>query len=90
MGLREHFNSIAQGAAQQNISKEKVDEAKVACPPPEISHAADALLVPLFEQRKVFQQTNANLRATRDLLLPGLISGKIDVESLDIATEDAA
>ncbi len=29
---------------------------------------------------------NANLRATRDLLLPRLISGEIDVSDLDIET----
>jgi hypothetical protein len=31
-----------------------------------------------------------NLLATRDLLLPRLISGKIDVDEFDIATEDLA
>ncbi len=30
---------------------------------------------------------NANLRQTRDLLLPKLISGEVDVEGLDIHVE---
>jgi hypothetical protein len=32
---------------------------------------------------------NINLRRTRDLLLPKLISGEVDVEGLDIETGDA-
>jgi len=32
------------------------------------------------------QEKNINLRKTRDLLLPRLISGEIDVENLDINT----
>lgn len=35
-------------------------------------------------------EKNSNLRRTRDLLLPKLISGKIDVEELDINLEEVA
>lgn len=38
----------------------------------------------------VLRQKNNNLRQTRDLLLPKLISGEIDVENLDINTEEIA
>ncbi|WP_372717261.1 hypothetical protein [Novipirellula sp.] len=33
---------------------------------------------------RVLHRKNNNLRTTRDLLLPKLISGKLDVEDLDI------
>ena len=33
----------------------------------------------------LLMQMNQNLRKTRDLLLPRLISGRLDVEELDIA-----
>ena len=33
---------------------------------------------------KTLMRKNRNLRTTRDLLLPKLISGKLDVEDLDI------
>ncbi|WP_334824261.1 restriction endonuclease subunit S [Nostoc sp.] len=39
---------------------------------------------------QVLNRKNSNLRQTRDLLLPKLISGEIDVENLDITTEDIA
>jgi len=42
------------------------------------------MVIPMF--RIVFDLAgkNRNLRTTRDLLLPKLISGKLDVEDLDI------
>ncbi len=38
----------------------------------------------IFEQKKTLKVKNDNLRKTRDLLLPKLISGEIDVARLDI------
>ena len=40
---------------------------------------------PIFRQKWALSQKTANLRQTRDLLLPKLISGEIDVEGLEIA-----
>ena len=42
---------------------------------------------PLFRQIKLLITKNANLRKTRDLLLPRLIGGEVDVEGLEIAME---
>jgi type I restriction enzyme S subunit len=38
----------------------------------------------MFEVRDRLAQKNINLRQTRDLLLPRLISGELDVSELDI------
>ncbi len=86
--LRAHFRSIAQGAAQQNISKQKVAETMVACPPTELCRAADEIMGPLWKQRIVIDRATVCLRAARDLLLPRLISGEIDVTDLDIAVPE--
>jgi type I restriction enzyme, S subunit len=40
---------------------------------------------PLFKQITLLEHKNQNLRKTRDLLLPKLISGEIDVSDLDIS-----
>jgi type I restriction enzyme, S subunit len=40
---------------------------------------------PIFRQITHLTQKNANLRKTRDLLLPKLIAGEIDVEGLEVA-----
>jgi len=43
---------------------------------------------PLFQQITLFEHKNQNLRKTRDLLLPKLISGEIDVSDLDICMKN--
>jgi len=40
---------------------------------------------PMFNQLKVLREKNQNLHKARDLLLPRLISGRLDLEELDIA-----
>ena len=44
----------------------------------------DNNIKPIFKQISVQQKKNINLRQTRNLLLPKLISGEIDVSELDI------
>jgi type I restriction enzyme S subunit len=77
--LRDYFNGIAQGAAQQNISKEKVAGAIAIVPPKRTVQAFDDCALPIFSQIKTLQQKARNLRQTRDLLLPRLMSGQLEV-----------
>lgn len=44
---------------------------------------------PLRYRIEIFQKQNDNLRRTRDLLLPKLISGELDVSGLDIRIPEA-
>ena len=87
--LRTHFNSIAQGAAQQNISKQKVEETLVVCPPTELCKLAENFIAPMWEQQKTLSLVNSRLQGGRNILLPRLISGEIDVTNLDIAMPEA-
>ena len=43
---------------------------------------------PLLQKIIFLVKKNQQLRAARDLLLPKLISGQLDVSELDIATEE--
>jgi type I restriction enzyme S subunit len=79
--LRDWFFSIGQGAAQQNISKEKVATAPVVVPPKEISQLFDRLVSPFWEMRGNLERQQQKLAAARDLLLPRLISGQLSVEA---------
>ncbi|HJQ94277.1 MAG TPA: restriction endonuclease subunit S, partial [Acidimicrobiia bacterium] len=47
----------------------------------------DTEVTPMLELARNLARQNANLQATRDLLLPRLVSGEIDVLGLDIDTE---
>ena len=46
-----------------------------------------SIVRPMLDSMRVFMMKNTNLRQTRDLLLPKLISGEIDVSELDIDTD---
>jgi type I restriction enzyme S subunit len=81
LSLRDHFNGLAQGAAQQNISKEKVAGTLAVVPPCSLVVAFDKLAEPFFGQIESLQRQVQNLRRTRDLLLPRLLSGEIDLET---------
>jgi hypothetical protein len=83
--LRDHFNGLAQGAAQQNISKEKVSGAMAVVPSRQVLDAFDNQAVPIFEQVRTLQRQTQNLRRTRDLLLPRLLSGQIALDEHEVA-----
>jgi type I restriction enzyme S subunit len=82
LALRVEFNNKAQGAAQQNISKEKVAEMPFLLPAIEIQRRFDEVVGPMQSMLRNIQERNRNLRATRDLLLPKLISGELDVSRM--------
>ena len=79
LSLRDHLNGLAQGAAQQNISKEKVANAVALVPPPALVAAFDRLAEPTFSQIQTLQRQVHSLRRTRDLLLPRLLSGQVNL-----------
>jgi type I restriction enzyme, S subunit len=87
MELRAHFNSLAQGAAQQNISKVKVANTEIDIPPRPLVTRFDAVVGPMMKLVSTLTKEKRNLRAQRDLLLPRLIAGEIDVQ---LAVEDVA
>ena len=81
LSLRDHFNGMAQGAAQQNISKEKVAGTPAVVPPRALITAFDRVAEPMFAQLQTLQRQIQNLRRTRDLLLPRLLSGQVELET---------
>jgi type I restriction enzyme S subunit len=81
LSLRDHFNGLAQGAAQQNISKEKVANAVALVPPRALVAAFDRLAEPTFTQIQTLQRQVQNLRRTRDLLLSRLLSGQVELKT---------
>lgn len=60
-------------------------------PHAELLETFGVTVTPLFNLKDVLNRKNSSLRQTRDLLLPKLISGEVDVSELDIRIpEDAA
>lgn len=78
--------SHASGSAQQHINKGTVERFRILVPPPELVKRFAKTVAPSFELLGNLLRQNRNLRTTRDLLLPKLLSGALDVSDLDIDT----
>ncbi|MHC5597942.1 MAG: restriction endonuclease subunit S [Nostoc sp.] len=86
LGL-EQYNS---GAAVPTLNRNDIHGLPVVIPSAKILEKFNSNVEPLFILKKNLIKINENLRQTRDLLLPKLISGEIDVENLDIDNLDIA
>ena len=78
------FKQQANGAVFDAITVASFDNTKVFRPSDELLASFSTAVGPLFAASLSLTQRNANLRRTRDLLLPRLISGELDVSDLDI------
>jgi len=79
---RERIIGLRLGAAQQNISQVLLRNFECLKPPIELLHLFSDHTAPLLNQTLALQRQIQNLRRTRDLLLPRLLSGQMDVEAL--------
>ena len=84
--LKETINRYgSNGVTMVNLNKGKFEALKVIFPDKSIVVDFHKLTYPMFEEIRSLQMKNLNLRCTRDLLLPKLIVGEVDVEGLEIA-----
>lgn len=74
-----YVKSRVGGAAQPNANAQVLAAAEIVVPTPTVQNDFRALVEPLFDQREILQVANERLRAARDLLLPRLMSGEIEV-----------
>ena len=74
----------ASGTSQKFFSLYFLRKSKLIVPTDEILSFFDNMIGSIIEQRSIIHKRNINLRRTRDLLLPKIISGELDVENLDI------
>lgn len=72
----------ATGAAYPAVKQSDFEAAKITLPNRELLRRFDALVDPLLRLSHALDRKNANLRTQRDLLLPKLISGEIDVSAI--------
>ncbi len=79
--IREYLLSISFGAAQQNLSQELIKSIRVLFPDEETNISFVKEVQPLFKEISIIQQQNQLLTRQRDLLLPRLMSGKLEVKS---------
>ncbi len=88
--FREHaIKSMTGTTGRQRVSYQCFDDYFLPHPNQNILHQFDTKVAPLFTKVQNLSEKNANLHYTRDLLLPKLISGEIDVSYLDIDGDNA-
>ena len=76
------------GAVQISLTKKGLASIKIVIPSKHIILRFNEIVLPMVNQILIIQKNNNCLKKTRDLLLPKLISGKIDVSDLDIKIEE--
>lgn len=74
----------ANGANVLHLSPERITDFSLPVPPTKLMNRFASSVEPILEEIDLLSNKMDNLRRTRDLLLPRLISGQIDVESLAI------
>jgi type I restriction enzyme S subunit len=70
------------GAAQPKITQENMNRIPFFSGPQSLHEVFNQRVEPIFRQSQLLQRQIQNLRRTRDLLLPRLLTGQIAVESL--------
>ena len=88
--FQNQIRSYASGVAQMNYGPSHLQQMWIVAPINDIGQRYEELVTPIEELIFGLVKKNDNLRQTRDLLLPRLISGEIDVENLDINTGEIA
>jgi type I restriction enzyme, S subunit len=76
------------GAAIPHANKDFLHNMKVIVPPARMNAQFHSVCEPLFSLRTILVNTIRNLRVTRDLLFPKLVSGEIRIERLDAVPAD--
>lgn len=79
-----NVQSIVTGAVQPKISQGNLNKVSVVIPSEAELGAFNSIVQPIFAQIRNLRAENDRLAATRDTLLPRLMSGELDVSSLDI------
>jgi len=86
--FKQQINNLASGAAQPNISGTDIDNIKIIIPSNNLLEEFTNLIDPAWKEIISLNKKNQVLRVSRDILLPKLISGELDVSDLDDTTGD--
>lgn len=78
------LNITGTGTTQQQLTVPDFRKTEMLIPDKETMSAFTDIIAPLFSKIWANEKENANLSATRDTLLPKLMSGELDVSDIDI------
>jgi type I restriction enzyme S subunit len=81
-GFADEVKQHANGANVLHLLPARIEEYQFAQPTSDLAVRFADQVAPMFSLCDTLEQKNANLGATRDLLLPKLISGELDVSAV--------
>lgn len=76
--------SMSGASGRQRVRNECFDAYMLAQPPADVATEFEEVAAPLFETIEVLRRESLQLTSMRDLLLPKLVAGQIDVSSFDL------
>ena len=83
LGLQEFFDHSGAGSTNQTeLGRQIISNKEFLNPPIDIQKAFSEVVQPVKKSINNLQIRNKNLRQQRDLLLPRLVSGELDVEKI--------
>lgn len=77
--IREYLLLISFGAAQQNLSQDLIKKIKITMPSDDVVQAFEKQVDDIYGNIRMLLLINKNLAEQRDMLLPRLMSGKLEV-----------
>ena len=80
-----HLTNNASGAAYPAVTAKTFEKAGLIVPSPALLEQFGEATIAMMEQVHTLQRQTANLRRTRDLLLPRLLSGNVHLLPEDVA-----
>lgn len=84
------IRNMSGTSGRQRVQAESLENYRIACPNDQVFVVFDHLVTPLFELISANGRQNRTIAATRDLLLPKLMSGEIRLRDAERAIEAVA
>lgn len=88
LNLESVFSEMGIGSTNQlELGRYDIGQIEIWLPPQNIRAEFHRLVWPMLEQAEQFGEANLSLQQARDLLLPKLMSGQLDVSSIPLPDE---
>lgn len=78
------WNQSIVGTTVAHLGKRHLEAIRIAMPPARLEVLATRAFNPLSDELIALEQQNRALAATRDLLLPRLVTGQLDISDIDL------
>jgi type I restriction enzyme S subunit len=83
-GFSERLRQFANGANVLHLSVDRILEHSLAIPDARLLQGFTTAISPILDEAEFLEALNRQLAATRDLLLPRLVTGRLDISDVDL------